>query len=145
MLWKHPTLLLVDDDEVAVMAFERAIAQQKISIPVLVARDGDEALEILGDPGRLKAPYVVILDLNMPRMSGHELLEIIRSDPDLKGSVVFVLTTSDDPQDIARAYDKNVAGYVVKEDAYRSIGTTVALLNAYIQTVALPDRNFVKT
>ena len=145
MVWNRPTILLVDDDEVAVMAFERAIQQQCISTPVIVARDGDEALDILADPGRLPDPFVVVLDLNMPRMNGHEVLDHIRSDPVLKGSVVFVLTTSDAPEDIARAYQKNTAGYVVKEDAYRSIASTVTLLSSYLQTVTLPHRNFAKT
>lgn len=144
MLHSRPKILLVDDDEVAVMAFERAFAQQGLSIPLVVARDGDEALEILSDPARLSPPVVVVLDLNMPRMNGHDVLKHLRANPTLRETVVFVQSTSDAPEDIARAYEKNIAGYIVKEDAYRSIAATVALLETYLRTVTLPDRNFAK-
>ncbi len=140
MQQRRPNLLLVDDDEVAVMAFERAVEQQGVSIPLTIVRDGDEAMEVLTDPARATIPFVVVLDLNMPRMNGHDVIAQIRADPELRSTIIFVLTTSDDPKDIARAHEKNVAGYIVKEDAYRSIATTVGLLIVYLQNVTLPDR-----
>ena len=139
MLWKHPTLLLVDDDEVAVMAFERAIAQQKISIPVLVARDGDEALEILGDPGRLKAPYVVILDLNMPRMSGHEVLPILKSDPELAAIPVIVMTNSRAEKDVVESYTHGANSYFVKPGDFAQMLMVMQNIGRYwFELVELP-------
>ncbi len=144
MQQRRPNLLLVDDDEVAVMAFERAVEQQGVSIPLTIVRDGDEAMEVLTDPARATIPFVVVLDLNMPRMNGHDVIAQIRAYPELRSTIIFVLTTSDDPKDIARAHEKNVAGYIVKEDAYRSIATTVGLLIVYLQNVTLPDRIIAK-
>ena len=94
MTGKTVTVLLVDDDDVDVMALQRMFKKQKIANPVRVASDGREALDILrGDNGakQIAWPYLILLDLNMPRMNGIELLDEIRSDPTLASSLVFVL------------------------------------------------------
>lgn len=129
------TFLIVDDDEVSVMAVRRALRRLQIENPVMVARDGVEALDLMQG---LERPYVILLDINMPRMNGHEFLAAIRKDPAYKNHVVFVLTTSDAPQDIMHAYERQIAGYIVKENAYQSIGDAVKLLGGYIETVRLP-------
>lgn len=134
----RPRILLVDDDEVAVMAFERAVAAQNITTRVDIARDGDDALSLLRSSGYRAVPFVMVLDLNMPRMGGIEVLNELRQDPDLQNTIVFVLTTSDTPQDIAAAYAHNVAGYIVKEDAYGTISETVALVDQFTKLVTLP-------
>jgi len=64
----------------------------------------------------LEKPYIILLDLNMPRMSGIEFLEVIRHDDALRDTVVFVLTTSKADEDRTAAYKKHVAGYIVKSD-----------------------------
>lgn len=137
------TFLIVDDDDVSVMSIERAISRLRLTNPIEVARDGREALERLrsnGD-GAIRRPYIVLLDLNMPRMGGLEFLSAVRRDSELQGSVVFVLTTSDAPEDIAAAYREKVAGYVVKEDAFGSIRRAMEMLGAYVQIVRLPERH----
>src|SRR5690606_24646767 len=88
------TVLLVDDDDVDVEAVRRAFRKAKIANPVEVARDGLEALKMLrgGSPGRaVSKPYIIILDLNMPRMDGIEFLNELRTDPEHHDAVVFVL------------------------------------------------------
>ena len=144
MAQRRPTVFLVDDDDVAVMAFQRAANQHKLTAPIKVARDGDEALDRLRHDDDLQPPYVIVLDLNMPRMGGLEFLGHLRADPMLKKSVVFVSTTSDAPQDIDAAYGLNVSGYFVKENAYRTIASTVSFLNAYLDVVTLPVGNIAK-
>lgn len=133
-------LLLVEDDEVDVMAFQRALARQRIANPLVVARDGLEALALLRgvDRDRIPAPRIVFLDLNMPRMSGLELLAEMREDPELRSTVVFVLTTSRHDQDKARAYDHNVAGYIVKSEVGSDLIRVLDLLDAYWRVVELP-------
>lgn len=109
--------LLVEDDEVDVMTIRRAFDKVKIANPLLVASDGIEALDFLrglNGKEKIRWPYIVLLDLNMPRMSGLEFLEEIRDDHKLKKSPVVVLTSSADDQDILSAYDKQVAGYIQK-------------------------------
>jgi CheY-like chemotaxis protein len=135
-------LLLVEDDEVDVQGLKRAFAKSRIGNPITVARDGIEALEILrGENGQAKLakPHLILLDLNMPRMNGLEFLEAIRADEDLKTSVVFMITTSRAEEDKARAYEKNVAGYIVKQDPANTFMQAVALLEHYWKIVEFPE------
>ncbi len=133
--------LIVDDDEVSIMKIMRAIKKSNFANPVSVAKDGVEALEILrGDRNheRLTPPYIVTLDINMPRMDGHEFLEEIRSDDQLRNVVVFVLTTSDNENDISTAYDKNVAGYILKERSEESLLEKINMIESFSSLVILP-------
>ena len=135
-------LLLVEDDEVDVQGLKRAFAKSRIGNPITVARDGIEALEILrGENGQAKLakPHLILLDLNMPRMNGLEFLAAIRADEDLKASVVFMITTSKAEEDKARAYEKNVAGYIVKQDSANTFMQAVALLEHYWKIVEFPE------
>jgi len=135
-------LLVVDDDMVSVMAIKRTLKKLRIVNPVHVATDGREALDFLQDcvteDGRLP-PFLVTLDLNMPRMNGHEFLETVRDDPVLNRIVIFVLTTSDMPGDVIQAYEKNVAGYIVKDDLGNSFLKAFEMLEAYCRIVELPQ------
>ena len=135
-------LLLVEDDEVDVQGFKRAFAKSRIGNPLTVARDGIEALEVLrGENGRpkLAKPHLILLDLNMPRMNGLEFLDAIRADDDLRSSIVFMITTSKDEEDKARAYGKNVAGYIVKQDPANTFMQAVTLLEHYWKIVEFPE------
>ncbi len=114
------SILIVDDNEVDALALRRAFAKARIENPIHVVVDGVAALELLrGENGKeaLQKPYVVLLDLNMPRMNGLEFLEEIRSDEDLGNTIVFVLSTSAAEEDIAAAYEHKIAGYIVKENS----------------------------
>lgn len=135
-------VLLVEDDEVAAMAVRRAFKKADLSNHVTVARDGVEALDILrgGDEAEpFERPYIILLDLNLPRMSGHEFLDELREDARLRDSVVFVMTTSDDATDKLQAYSRFVAGYIRKipgEEQYRDL---TDLLEPFWRVVDLPD------
>jgi len=133
--------LIVDDDKVSVMSMQRTLKKLKIVNPIQVARDGVEALEILNAEvakhGKLP-PYIVTLDLNMPRMNGLEFLAEIRSHPDLNKLIVFVLTTSDTPRDVAKAYENNVAGYVVKDNPSETLPKALDMIGTYSRLVELP-------
>jgi len=133
-------ILLVEDDEVDQMAMKRAFQKLRINNPITVANDGIEALEILRDKrdGEVKKPYLIILDLNMPRMSGHDFLREIRSDKHLKDSVVFVLTTSKDEKDVIESYNLNVAGYVVKGNMGESFLKAIEMIEHFWRIVELP-------
>ncbi len=139
---KPVQILLVDDDEVDVMAVQRAFRERRVLNPITVARDGVEALEILrshNQPGGLPRPLVVLLDLKMPRMDGLELLAAMRDDPRLRDVTVFVLTTSKHDEDIAAAYHRHIAGYVLKSNAGRDFMSLIDLLDAYWRVVEMPS------
>lgn len=134
---KEVTVLLVDDDEVDVMGVKRAFTSARIANPVVVARDGLEALEKLR-ANEIPRPYVILLDLNMPRMNGIEFLDVIRADENFRDSVVFVLTTSRAEKDKWSAYQRNVAGYIVKENVGEEFIDAISLLDIYWRIVELP-------
>lgn len=135
------TILLVDDDDVAVEAMQRSMINSKVLLPVVVAEDGQVALDILQNkhPDKtIRLPYIVLLDINMPRMDGFEFLDAIRADPILKPTIVFMLTTSGLDSDRARAYDKNIAGYLVKSSVGEQFKYLFALLQDYCAAVRPP-------
>ena len=134
-------LLLVEDDEVDVIGVRKALKRLRIANPVFHAYDGVEGLDYLrGTNGKekLESPYIILLDLNMPRMGGLEFLREIRKDPDLCKAIVFVMTTSSDVRDVYAAYDNNIAGYVVKSDAETTINKALSMLDHYWRIVELP-------
>ncbi|WP_420862340.1 response regulator [Algirhabdus cladophorae] len=138
---KEVRFLIVDDDRVSIMALQRSLRKLRIVNELEIAKDGLEALSILNASveaeGRL-LPYIVILDLNMPRMNGFEFLEKIRSDPMLNKLIIFVLTTSDTPRDVSSAYEKNVAGYIVKDNPKETLWQALEMINAYSRLVEMP-------
>ncbi|MEM6649831.1 MAG: response regulator [Pseudomonadota bacterium] len=139
---KQVNLLLVEDDSADVMGIERALKSLKVSNPLTIANDGLEALDHLrGENGKekLRAPYIILLDLNMPRMNGIEFLQEIRKDDELKTAVVFVLTTSSSDEDKVKAYEQNIAGYIVKNDPTKSFMEAVGLIDYYWSIVELLD------
>jgi CheY-like chemotaxis protein len=136
------TVLLVDDDVIDVTAVRRAFHELKIANPLVVARNGIEAFEMLrGENGyaKLRAPFLILLDLNMPRMGGMEFLEEPRVDPELHRSLVIVMTTSAAEEDRDRAYGQNVAGFVLKSRPGQTFGQTIAALENYWRAIELPD------
>ena len=90
--YKEVTLLVVDDDDIDAIALERALRKLRLLNTLHRARDGLEALTLLRS-GVISPPYIILLDLNMPRMNGLEFLEALRADPILTHAVVFGLTS----------------------------------------------------
>ena len=133
-------ILLVDDDQVDVRAITRAFQKQRISNPITVASNGLEALEILRGQGKetIERPYMILLDLNMPKMGGLQFLDEIRQDEDLKDSIVFVLTTSDDERDKFEAYSKNIAGYLLKSRAGEDFLQQAKMIQQFMLAVEFP-------
>ena len=136
-------ILLVEDDDVDVEGVKRAFTKQRIANPIHVARDGLEALAKLRgsdtEPA-LARPYLILLDLNMPRMNGIEFLQQLRNDSKLHDSVVFVLTTSDTDRDKVAAYEQHIAGYLVKSKVGEDFVHLVNMLDHYWRYVELPPQ-----
>jgi len=133
-------ILLVEDDDVDAEMVIRGFRKSRIGTEITVAENGLQALKILRANGgdEFEKPYIVLLDLNMPRMNGFDFLDELRRDEKLKDSIVFVLTTSKADVDRARSYEKNVAGYLVKSEVGPSFAKAVDLLRCYWTTVTLP-------
>lgn len=140
--YKPVQFMIVDDDDISIMAMQRSFKQLKLANPVVIAKNGVEALQVLRESieenGALP-PFILTLDLKMPKMGGLEFLEEVRKDKAFKKLIIFVLTTSDSPNDIAAAYEKNIAGYIVKENPTETFKEALALLSDYSQLVVLPS------
>lgn len=133
-------ILVVDDDDVTAEVVDRALAKGGCAFRVVTARDGQDGLDVLrGKTNRRVArPYIILLDLNMPRMNGFEFLEALRHDQALRDAVVFVLSTSDSDNDRARAYNAQIAGYMIKSEIGPQFGRLAAMLREYAAAIRLP-------
>jgi len=134
-------ILLVEDDDGDAKAVQRAFRKTTVANPIIRAVDGIEALDIMrGANGKAKpsSPYLLLVDLNMPRMNGIQLIKALREDEILRHSVVFVLSTSKRDEDKMAAYDLNVAGYILKGTAGRDFLSLVNLMDCYRRIVELP-------
>ncbi len=131
-------ILLVDDDEVDVMTVRRAFQKANITNPLYVASDGVEALEMLRANVVPPSRRLVLLDLNMPRMSGLEFLREVRQDPALAALAVVVLTTSNEDRDRVDAFQLNVAGYLLKPITFTTFAEVMATLNKYWTLMEMP-------
>ncbi len=130
-------ILLVEDDEVDVLTVQRALRELKVSNPLQVAGNGEEALEILRNPAALR-PAIILLDLNMPRMNGLEFLRIARREGSVRGIPVVVLTTSRQDQDVVQGFELAVAGYMVKPVDYRKFVEVMKAIDLYWTLSELP-------
>lgn len=131
-------ILLVEDDSVDAMTVVRALKELKVSNSIVHVLNGEEALKYLRNSANDK-PCVILLDLNMPRMSGNEFLRIVKADQHLKCIPVIVLTTSKADQDKFECFDRSVAGYIVKPSSFEAFLRAMKVLDLYWTLSALPD------
>jgi CheY-like chemotaxis protein len=134
-------ILLVEDDESDAEAIVRGFQKQQIFNLITIVADGVEALKTLrGEEGygRIPTPYLILLDLHMPRMNGIEFLQTLRQDQQLKSSIVFVITTSSSDYDKLAVYRQQVAGYLLKQRCGINFADLVRLLHQYWHLVEFP-------
>jgi len=120
------------------MTVERALKDVGVTEKLVRTANGEEALQYLKSESG-KKPYVILLDLNMPRMDGIEFLKIAKKNEDLKTIPVVVLTTSKDKQDIAESFRQNAAGYMVKPADYKQFVEAIRTINRYWTLSELPN------
>ncbi len=135
-------LLLVEDNPGDVRLTREALKNGDVSLQLSVVRDGVEAIDFLRKRGDFKSapvPDLILLDLNLPRKSGREVLSEIKSDPDLKRIPVLVMTTSHADQDINRAYSLNANCYITKPmDLNEFLRIVKSIEDFWLKTVTLP-------
>lgn len=132
-------ILIVDDDGVDVMIVRRALRDLGVTNAVVRAADGEEALAHLrGRAG--EGPCVILLDLNMPRMNGLELLQIVKADARWRRIPVVIVTTSEAQQDRAQSLALGAAGYVVKSSDYGEFRQKMKTIEPYLAPSRPPER-----
>jgi len=140
-------VLVVEDDPNAVLLLDRALHRVGLQIPVVVVRDGDEAVEYLsgrgrfGDRGKFPLPCLILLDLKLPRKSGFEVLEWLRAQPDLEKTSVVVMTSSSHPADRKRAFELRAAAYLVKPIGFTELVAMAKEVRGYVDKIlgSAPD------
>jgi len=138
------SVLLVEDDPGDVLLIREAFAEQKVGNELTVVSDGVQAMEYVRGEGQFagrERPDLVLLDLNLPRKSGAEVLAEIKSDPDLSTIPVIVLTTSEAEEDVLRSYRSHANAYITKPvdfDRFRQIVHKID--DFFVGIVRLPPR-----
>jgi CheY-like chemotaxis protein len=137
-------VLIVDDDLGDVLLIQEALEQAGHCGAVHVANDGEEAVTFLRRTGKhadAPTPDVVLLDLNMPRKNGRQVLAEIKNDPHLRVIPIIVLTTSQNPDDVLDSYLLHANAYVTKPTNLDALGTAVAKIDEFFTQVARLPRH----
>jgi CheY-like chemotaxis protein len=124
-------ILLVEDNQDDIELLQRAFQRAGVRNPLEVATNGDAAIDALRDRGRDAMPFLVLLDLKLPRRSGFEVLAWIRENGATRRLPVVVLTSSRQSSDVGRAYDLGANSYLVKPVASGAVLDMVRTLNLY--------------
>lgn len=136
-------ILLVEDNEGDVFLTKKAFERAKIINNITVATDGEQALEILrkeNDHENAARPDIILLDINLPKKNGKEVLAEIKEDASLRRIPVVVLTSSKAEQDIVKTYDLNASSYIVKPiDINKFQDVVSAIEDFWFSVVVLPS------
>lgn len=135
-------ILLVEDNPADILLTREALAANKLVNTIHVAEDGIQALDFLYKRGKFASaprPDLILLDLNLPRKNGREVLAEIKTDPNLRPIPIVVLTTSNDEEDILKAYNLNANCYVVKPVGFENFMKAMqSIRHFWFSVVALP-------
>jgi chemotaxis family two-component system response regulator Rcp1 len=140
---RPPRILLIEDNPADARLVRECLCEEIPSAELWLAKDGEEGLRILAEGAQSKRslPDIVLLDLNMPRIDGHEVLREIKKNPELRSIPVIVLTSSGYEADVRRAYEMQASSYVVKpgnlDDLEAAIGSIV---HFWFESARLPER-----
>lgn len=131
-------ILLIEDINADAILLREALRDAGLGTELTVAGDGVAALEVLRSGGPL--PQLVLLDLNLPGVSGRQVLDDIRTDPRLQGLPVVVLSTSNSPADVSFAYRHQANAFVRKPNGFEALsGVARAIRDFWIRTATLPS------
>lgn len=133
-------ILLVDDNDDDIVLLEESFRDSRFLNLMQIVNDGEEALSYLRREGRhhdAKTPGLVLLDINMPRMNGFEVLRIMKSDPVLRTIPVVMLTTSTRDEDIARSYDGGACSFVSKPVSFEKLKEVIKQFTLYWTLVSV--------
>jgi CheY-like chemotaxis protein len=131
-------ILLVEDDRLDAMIVKRALSDLKVTNELAHTTNGEEALEYLRNEAN-KKPCLILLDLNMPKTNGVDLLRIVKADELLKKIPVVVLTASTEEQDVIETFKLSVAGYIIKPVDYTKFVEAMRTVTLYWTLSEFPD------
>jgi CheY-like chemotaxis protein len=142
---KSICILVAEDDQEDCLFIREAFKEGLLVNSLQFVEDGEDLMDYLRrqgryqDPSSSPRPGIILLDLNMPRKDGREALREIKSDPDLKGIPIVVLTTSKDEEDVLRSYDLGANSYITKPVTFSGLVDAIKTLGRYwFEIVELP-------
>lgn len=142
---RRKTIFLVEDNLGDIRLIQEALKNTAVECDIAIARDGVDAMAYLrreGDYASAIRPDLILLDLNLPRKDGREVLADIKADPELRHIPVVVLTTSRNEEDIHNSYDLHVNCYISKSRNLKQLFEIVRGIEEFwLETVALPSQN----
>ena len=135
-------LLIIEDNPGDVRLLEEAFGELHANVKIRVAKDGAEGIDILTKPQDPKTPWrpdLILLDLNLPKISGHDVLSQIKTDPNTRWIPVIVLTSSRAESDIRRAYEAHANAYLRKPSTLDGLlAAAQDVKNFWMETATLP-------
>ena len=136
----HPfTILIAEDDDGHADLVMEQLREAGVGHPIIRFRDGQEVLDFLLPPGSAPAPedrpYLLLLDLNMPRLDGTAVLRRLKGDPATRSIPVIMLTTTDDPREVAACYRLGCNLYITKPVNFESFAETLKRLGLFLQVL----------
>ena len=123
-------ILLIEDDMIEVMKLNRVVSNLELQHTITEANNGEEALRLL-ETNKDNLPDIILLDLNMPKISGIEFLKIVKADDQLRYIPTIILTTSNNQRDLLECFKIGIAGYVLKPLKYEDYVSKIEKLLAY--------------
>ncbi len=143
---KNPFIaLMAEDNKHDIIATRRAWQENKITNMLYVVNDGEECLDYLyqrgkySEPKSAPKPGILLLDINMPKMNGHEVLDQIRGEPQFCNLPVIILTTSKAEEDRVRSYDLGATAYIKKPVGFENLSHAIKTINLFWEMVELPN------
>lgn len=139
---KEIHILLVEDNEGDILLTKEALDERNIKNQLSVARDGEEALDFIHKKGKFEnaeEPDLILLDINLPKLNGHEVLQTIKSDRKYRHIPVLMLTTSSSSKDIFASYDSHANSFITKPLEVDSFQEAIASIEEFwLNTAKLP-------
>lgn len=143
---REVTVLIAEDDEGHAALIRKNLARVGITNPIMHFRDGDAVLNFLfrrGAPPHREscAAYLLLLDIRMPKVDGVEVLRQVKADPELRKLPVIMVTTTDDPGEVARCHEIGCNNYITKPVDYEKFITAIRQLGLYLMVIEVPEVN----
>ncbi len=137
------TIVLAEDDDGHANLIHRNLERAGLTNGFIRVKDGQEVLDLIRGEGlfagqRPRAGYLLLLDINMPRVDGIEVLRQVKADPELATVPVIMLTTTDDPREVERCYKLGCNVYITKPVAYEKFVEAIRQLGLFLQVVKIP-------
>jgi CheY-like chemotaxis protein len=138
------TIVIIEDDEGHARLISKNLQRAGVSNPIQAFRDGTSAVDFLLGPDRTGSvnagrPMLILLDLNLPDMTGVEILKIIKENEHLRRAPVVVLTTTDDQREIQRCYDLGCNVYITKPVNYEGFSNAIRQLGLFFSVIQVPE------